>query len=210
LTSSNGGALLYITLGQLPNNPWKIVHDDPVYFAFARDHGFASPYSPEADVALRQAFRAAVAAEPAAFARKVGRNFAMAIIGGVYTGAFATWISKDPDDIHVRGKLGSGSLLRRISRIPQLPLPGLLILAMYALFVPVLLVAYAAVGIAVVKGEPTQRTAHWIVLALVVHCVVVIALTQWEPRHVNPIYAVLMVSAFAQLEARSSTMRRAK
>jgi hypothetical protein len=86
-TSSNGGMVALISLGQLPGNPWGIAHHDAYAAEWLRGHGVqADPLSPEGDRALRDGFRQAIAAHPLAYARKLGRNLRNAAIGGLYVG----------------------------------------------------------------------------------------------------------------------------
>jgi 4-amino-4-deoxy-L-arabinose transferase-like glycosyltransferase len=86
-TGSNGGMVALISLGQLPRNPWGIVHHDSFASEWLKRQGHhLDPLSPEGDRILRGGFQNAIRAHPAAYASKVVRNLRNALIGGLYVG----------------------------------------------------------------------------------------------------------------------------
>jgi hypothetical protein len=87
LTSSNGGMVALISLGQLPGNPWGIDHHDSFASEWLARHGSSrDPFAPENDRTLRQGFQAAIREHPGAYARKLLWNLRSAAIGGLYVG----------------------------------------------------------------------------------------------------------------------------
>ncbi len=99
LTSTNGGHVLFIGLGTLPENKWGITpcDEDPLMHELIREHfGEAKPSCGyEANSLLTREFRNRVVADPAEYARKC-RYAAWSILRyGVYSGEF---IKKTPDE----------------------------------------------------------------------------------------------------------------
>ena len=94
LTSTNGGGVLYISLGQLPNNPWGIMHSDSVAFAVAKEQGINDPYSTQGDSLLTAKFSNDIENEPIAYSEKIGYNVISSIVRGVYVGEFGGAIEK--------------------------------------------------------------------------------------------------------------------
>ena len=94
LTSTNGGHVLYIGLGQLPNNPWGItgIDNDPAMRAFvdARFGEEESTAGSKADGALRAEFRRLVAEHPVAYVRKMLHSFNAVLTEGGYPGEFVS------------------------------------------------------------------------------------------------------------------------
>jgi hypothetical protein len=71
LTSTNGGAVLYQTLGVLPDNPWGIVPTDEFVDEEARKFTNQGPWGAEADAVFADRFKKAVRSHPAAFAHRM-------------------------------------------------------------------------------------------------------------------------------------------
>ena len=94
LTATNSGGVLYISLGQLPNNPWGIVHSDSVAYAVAKQNGIDDPYSTKGDSLLTSKFIGDIENNPVAYTEKVGYNIYSSLIRGVYTGEFGGIIEK--------------------------------------------------------------------------------------------------------------------
>ncbi|MFI5262912.1 MAG: hypothetical protein ACHQM6_00195 [Candidatus Kapaibacterium sp.] len=88
LTATNGGGVLYISLGQLPENPWGIVHSDSVAYAVSKQNGIDDPYSVKGDSLLTAKFIDDIDHNPIAFSEKVGYNLLASLIRGVYIGEY--------------------------------------------------------------------------------------------------------------------------
>lgn len=80
-SSSNGGLVAYITLGQLPDNPWNREHRDEEGFAFT---GSISPVSVEGDSLLRKEAVSDILNYPLDYGKKVLYNFVSALFGGIF------------------------------------------------------------------------------------------------------------------------------
>ena len=100
-TSTNGGHVLYISLGQLPGNSWGIVprDEDPgMDRVLIRELGHArSSLTREADAVLKAEFLRLVAASPGEYAQKVIHNLRSMFLGGTYAGVFHEQESCRPD-----------------------------------------------------------------------------------------------------------------
>ena len=87
-TASNSGQVAFISLGQLPNNPWGIKHDDgEADRALVARGSVSNPLSDAGDRELRHAFFEAVETYPGAYARKVLHNLRSILMGGFYVGS---------------------------------------------------------------------------------------------------------------------------
>jgi hypothetical protein len=87
LTASQGGIVAFISLGQLPRNPWGAVYEDEYAYAYLAE---VAPQlrvnSYAADRVLIDEFQRRVKAEPIAFAAKMVWNGAISLVSGFYGG----------------------------------------------------------------------------------------------------------------------------
>ena len=87
LTASQGGIVAFISLGQLPRNPWGAVYEDEYAYAYLAQVAPQLPAnSHTADRVLIDEFKRRVKAEPIAFAAKMGWNGAISLVSGFYGG----------------------------------------------------------------------------------------------------------------------------
>jgi hypothetical protein len=133
-TSTNGGHVLYIGLGQLPGNSWGITpRDEDPSMAVLLEEEFGKPVGSltyEADVVLKAKFRELVFASPGEYARKVLHNIRLLLFGGAYAGAFHEQIACQPDclnkyvnldqSISSQGQVARGLLTGRLNINPDL------------------------------------------------------------------------------------------
>jgi hypothetical protein len=133
-TSTNGGHVLYIGLGQLPGNSWGITpRDEDPSMAALLEQEFGEPVSSltyEADVVLKARFRELVFASPGEYARKVLHNIRLLLFGGAYAGAFHEQTACQPDclnkyvnlgqSISSQGQVARGLLTGRLNINPGL------------------------------------------------------------------------------------------
>lgn len=85
-TSTNGGHVLYISLGQLPDNPWHRWYDDRAAIAYLSEQGIDGYLTVETDQALMRAAVLDIWHYPLSYAKKVAHNLRIALIGGSYSG----------------------------------------------------------------------------------------------------------------------------
>lgn len=155
-TATNGGGVLYISLGQLPNNPWAIAHTDSVAFAVAKQNGIDDPYSAKGDSLLTAKFIGCIENNPLAYSEKSGYNLLSSLIRGVYVGEYE-------------------GVVEKIIKI---------IFIIVFDFLLVLTCLYY------VKNRRLLLAA--IIFTLLIYKFALIALIQYEPRHMNAIYLFIL------------------
>ncbi len=92
LTSTNGGHVLFMGLGQLPGNKWGLTADDGdlrMHELLARHFGEPrSSYTYESDVFLKRSFVDIVQADTGEYIKKCSWNMASFLLDGFYAGVF--------------------------------------------------------------------------------------------------------------------------
>ena len=86
--STNGGHVAFISLGQLPNNPWGIQHLDEFGYAQSKHKAFSAEYDRE----MRGKFMEAIVTHPLAYVTKVLHNAVVTFTHGVYTGGILKYM----------------------------------------------------------------------------------------------------------------------
>lgn len=85
LTASQGGLVAFLSLGQLPANPWGAEYRDEYAFEYLAKVGVRTArYSDAGDRVLMEEYKRRVAEHPGAFARKVMWNGVLLFAGGFY------------------------------------------------------------------------------------------------------------------------------
>lgn len=85
LTSSNSGAVSYLGLGLLPNNPWNIVAKDEYVDNIAlKDIGSNSAWTIASDQYFKTLYNEAILREPIAFARRLILGWKIMLLQGMY------------------------------------------------------------------------------------------------------------------------------
>ena len=97
LGTSNSGGVLYIGLGQLPNNPWNRVFADKSATDYARSQGVEDAWDLEGNRVLTRRFLRDVSEHPLAFVGKVLYNQLRILSGGFYIAELRTLsVRRDP------------------------------------------------------------------------------------------------------------------
>lgn len=159
--STNGGLVAYISLGQLPDNPWGRTHDDSDGIEYVNNLGEVLALSYDSDIILKKAFIEDVTNEPGAYLRKTLFNLRTAITGGVYAGE-----GTFPIDL--------------FSILFFWILIGALITNTYFLF------RY--------DFPDSGRVALYFSWIVLVFSLIWVSLLQYQPRHMNGAYVVLLLS----------------
>lgn len=198
LTPTHGGGLALVSLGQYPDNPWGVKNTDSYIHAFAEKRGLGSPYSPAADIAMRNEFIALIAANPAAFARKVFHNLAGFFHYGVFAGQVFTLTLTEADYWKAFGAIKANGVVAALKELPpSTSMPVLLHLGMDYLFRAgwlLLLLATVAIPFDLMrKGEPVPPMAA-LSIAFTLGTVAVVSLLYYEPRHVSFLWLPLAAS----------------
>jgi hypothetical protein len=111
LTSTNGGHVLYISLGNLPGNRWGITpsdHDPRMGDEIEARFGHRNTLIYESDVYLRSRWRELVAEQPREFARKLVHNTISVAWNGVYAGEYLEERHCQPHCMERYGQRGFG------------------------------------------------------------------------------------------------------
>ncbi|MBI3787141.1 MAG: hypothetical protein HY276_02695 [Ignavibacteriales bacterium] len=196
LTSTNGGLVSYISLGQLPNNPWDIAPKDTTGYIFVRSHGIADPFSPQGDSLLKIIFYKNVRSHPLAFFKKMMKNSTDALLGGVYTGEYSTRLIPEDRVIEINKNLYGAGIFKKISII--FTLNGNEFMGMfieYLIFVLFKVVWYILIVIFLVYFVKL-RLFDWkpigIVTIFLVYTFGLVSFLQYETRHMNILYIFLL------------------
>lgn len=87
LTASQRGTVAFISLGQLPHNPWGAVYEDEYAYAYLKEHAPHLQLNTDAaDRLLFNEFKQRVVAHPVAFAEKMAWNGVFSLVSGFYGG----------------------------------------------------------------------------------------------------------------------------
>ena len=197
-SATNGGAVTYISLGQLPGNKWGIVPLDRTAYYIADSLGFSSPYSPEADNYFSKKSKQLVFNDPGEYAKKAGYNFISAWVRGVYTGEYANFFITKDRRFEIDEKITSqNDLLNKIKSLFDLSLkesiPLLLEKALQGVFIPVILVLLIILKIVFWKEKDKYlRIVLAVIGAIIAYKLALVSLIQYEYRHMNAIYLFLM------------------
>ena len=204
LSSSHGGMVAYITLGQLPGNPWGIIHNDGDARAVvhAIDPEMA-PYSDDGNRVLAARFLENVRSHPGAYARKVARNLTHVFIGGFYNGEPGTGSADTLQGLEIlkeklKERLGFHPNVREIEaykasgewdRFSSSPAAiALLVLLLSATALGAAFLLTSLLGLAASLRRIARDPFHLLMASLVVYLWAVVALMQYQPRHVNAVY----------------------
>lgn len=225
LTSTNGGGVMYLGLGVLPGNPWGVRADDPFVHEIALAEVGTRAWSAPANDLLQERFREAVAAHPAAFARRVARGWRLALTQGVFVPPIEQLVEMSERDVELadylneraKGALGLAVNRRELAEYEAeglsledvAPLHYALVVGEYATrgaFAVMFLALLLASGVAVWRLGPKEPIT-WVWLAYVGSWLFTAGFVQTLPRHTTLIVPVL-VTAVAWGAARWSDGQR--
>jgi hypothetical protein len=88
LSSTNGGAAIYMGLGALPKNPWNIEESDEYVWRIAEENGLGSPWSAASDAYFSKKYIDAIVEHPIAFIRRILIGWRYMLSQGVYIPKF--------------------------------------------------------------------------------------------------------------------------
>lgn len=186
--SSNGGGVAWITLGELPDNPWGVVAVDEQAADTLTELGSdAAPFSHEGGRLLRRQWVRAVSEHPGAFAHKALRNGVLVGLGGVFLGEPAGLDPTVSDQLRERLKhlAGRGQTSPSEASVGTLALVGAgLWLVLGLAWGDLMVVCIAAGAVRVIWRH--REPALFMLLALIAAQWLLIAVFQYHPRHVTP------------------------
>lgn len=203
--SSNGGHVAYISLGELPDNPWGLSGADRDGVEYVSVAGIKSPFSPEGNRALKKRFKELVAGEPAAFASKVGHNARRELTHGVFTGQlFTLAVSDSGYAAFMEKRRASGIMAALGEQGPKARAALAVYLLLDYCFRFVWLALLTAVFVLAVRQFRNESlTAEMLVVSVL--CVGVLlqaAFLQYQPRHMNIVWAPLFGASLSMWNIR--------
>jgi hypothetical protein len=188
----------YISLGQLPGNPWAIVPGDKSAYNFAKAYNEKNPYTPNADKLLRSEFLRLITNNPGAYAKKCGYNLLKIFTGGVYTGEYATIftgsIKRNEADSIINSTPGIINKFKIISSFPSdVSRPLYFEKIIQALFIVVFFVFLLTyIFLFFIRKSESFKMLFALFSGLILYKFIIIALIQYEYRHLNTIYLFLL------------------
>ena len=198
--TTNRGGVLYISLGQLPGNPWHIGYSDKYAFAYARKHGVENPWSPEGGRILTQAFVEAVERHPVAYVRKVAWTAFLSVVGGLYTGEYYEWVpAKTKEDISKAIADERSPLAKAWMVLAQAPIGALPLVAEKVVFRVFQLVwfALAILFVLLFRRNLRHTPGHpigLIIASLLFAKIILSGFVQYEPRHMTEIFLLVFLA----------------
>ncbi len=194
LTSTNGGGVMYISLGQLPDNPWNINHSDNDAYNYVKNLGVNDPYSVEGDKLLYSAFLSNLKSNPFSYFQKIGINFIRAVIGGVYVGEYYTLFipeERDKELLDFKIKAGLFHMFENMSHLEILIFSVYFAIRMLSSLVFFLFILYW-IYFQFNKKLLLDEQITLIILSLILYKFLLVSFTQYEPRHMNVVYVLFL------------------
>jgi|YNPMSStandDraft_2_1061718.scaffolds.fasta_scaffold17162_1 hypothetical protein len=200
LTSSNGGAVAYISLGQLPNNAWRILPTDSTAYQIAKNYGIKDPFSPEADKIFKELTFKAISEHPLEFAKKMAFNSTNFFTGGVYTGEYGNFFIGKKERTKIDEKINKESnkinqflALLRLESYASIPILieksiQLLFLIFFLWITLNSFVSYTKILINKKFVDDLQFNLFIILL----YKILLIAAIQYEYRHTTGVYLIIL------------------
>lgn len=194
-TSSNGGAVMYISLGQLPNNAWGIVPVDSTAYSIAGSHDISDPFSHKADKIFKQMSINAIKEHPFEFFQKMLHNTVKFFTNGLYTGEYANFfIGKTKraqiDDIINQSK-GKLNQLKTLFNFPTaLFLPIAVEKILQITFTMIFLIINIILLISFFRNSLNYQTL--LILSIIIFKILIIAVIQYEYRHTTGVYLLIL------------------
>ncbi len=210
--SSNGGAVMYISLGQLPQNKWEISPTDSTAYSIAAANGIDDPFSPEADTLFQRLTREAILDNPFEFIKKMGYNAIKVFTNGVYTGEYANYFLGKQLRSKIDNKLNiTPNKIEQIKIIINLPLnksiPLIVEKFIQMLFLPIFFVLMLFLLYNIIFNKSRNNETLLTVLMIILFKILLISLIQYEYRHTTGFY-LLAFGVFAFLLNKRSLINR--
>ena len=224
LTSSNGGMVAYISLGQLPDNPWGVVHQDSHAGEVLSAADIREPaWSERGNEFLMARFRENVSSDPAAYVRKIIWNLRTMLLAGFYVGDPALpedeQIQLDVLREKIKLALGVNPNHPEIEEYKERgvwqglqPSSGALALLGWQLIGGALGAIFLLVALAGMLSAPKRLLAEPLLLlcALVVlYQLALVGALQYQPRHMNGVFVFLVPFFLLAVDRLARLARRA-
>lgn len=195
-SGSNGGAVAYITLGQLPGNSWGVVPSDSVFYSFVASKGIADPFSAKGDSLLKSETLRLIESRPAEYLKKCIYNSYKFMSGGLYTGEYSNIYLGKKGKTEIETYLNSQNL-GNIKSIYILFEKGYYFMLFEKLLRLISIPLFFCMILFFVldKNQRINRKyLYWTVAVFVFYKLTTSALLQYEYRHINAVYLLLLGS----------------
>ncbi|HYM19416.1 MAG TPA: hypothetical protein VEW28_00255 [Candidatus Kapabacteria bacterium] len=205
VAATNGGGVFYISLGQLPNNPWHITHSDSTAFTESHLNGIDDPYSPRGDSLLTSEFVSDIEKFPASFTKKIAYNLLSTVYRGVYTGEFVNITLDSAAREAFLGSITSGNISQDISRLSEFRFVTIIVFAIqqfiHIFFIPIF---DLLILLTIIYCWKYLRKSFLlkVVLIVLLYKFALVGLVQYEPRHMNAIYLLVLGTALLYVQNR--------
>jgi hypothetical protein len=198
LSASNGGAVMYISLGQLPNNSWGIIPLDETAYQIADSLNFDSPYSNEADNYFKSLSLQSIQTNPLEYAKKVGYNLFSSLTYGVYTGEYAnSIIGLEHRQVVETGFASNNNIFKKIDYLLNadkfVTVPILIEKGLQGIFMIIFLYLILSSIMKLITGKVNLSKSFLILLlAIIIYKFAIVSAIQYEYRHMNAIYLLVL------------------
>lgn len=198
-TSSNGGAVVYISLGQLPNNAWRISPVDSTAYGIARSYGIDDPFSPAANKIFKELTYKAILEHPLEFAKKMGFNTVKFFTGGVYTGEYANFFISKSERTKIDQKINKENnklkqflLLLEFETKSSIPLfiEKIIQITFLLVFLLIIIKSFVLFSKKIIKYKFVSNFELNLTI-IVLYKILLIAAIQYEYRHTTGIYLII-------------------
>lgn len=195
--SSNGGAVMYISLGQLPQNKWGISPTDSTAYTIAAANGIDDPFSPEADLLFQQLTKKAILENPLEFIKKMGYNAIKVFTNGVYTGEYANYFLGKELRAQVDNNINiKTNKIEQIKTLINLPsdqsIPLILEKFIQMLFLPIFFVLMIFLLNYLSFSKSNNDETLLIIVMIILYKILLISLIQYEYRHATGFYLFVL------------------
>jgi hypothetical protein len=192
LSSTNGGGVLYISLGQLPNNRWHRAYDDKAAGDYARDHGIEDPFGVPANEILTRQFVQDIERYPVEFIKKIAFNSILCATGGLYSPEFRT----SPDDYDANLRLSNIYESTSVAQIASKLFTMHGIMAIFASVFFLVLLVYS------VLFFDFRDTAVLPMFSLIFIQIALCAFIQYQPRFMSHVIGLFVLILYMDKKSR--------
>ena len=190
-TTTNAGGVLYITLGQLPNNIWNRTHNDGEarkYVISKTNNEYINPWGIEGNSYLKEAFINDIKEHPLEFIKKSFYNLFSILKGGLYSYEYhSIFWSRDKHKEFKNKYKGNGSLL--VNDFLKFKKDVLI----YSLTIFINILSRVILLILFFNLLKCFSKENIILYLFVLFQILLCMLVQYEPRHMSKILGISLI-----------------
>jgi hypothetical protein len=214
LTASQRGIVAFISLGQLPGNPWDATYLDEYAYDYLKQQGINEiPQSDSGDRVLYDEFKRRVREHPAAFVKKMAWNGVMTLAGGFYNGEIALTSGENEQLVALRSGLRAAIGSAETTPASRGQRPGARVYAALVYWAAAkaagaLFVTVAIAGLLVALWRGIKSPLLLLLAAYVAYQILLMVALATEPRYLNGLYLALVPFFIVACSAASDAWRR--